>query len=69
MNLLAEAEAPMARRQAMFAAVFDVATVLAFYTMAESKGLSDLLDARSDERLPVWRKVKSLTSVWRRSSA
>ena len=68
MNLLAEAEAPMARRLATFAAVLGVATVLAFYTMAKSKGLSDFLDAWSDERLSVWMKVKSLTSVWRRSS-
>ena len=68
MNLLAEAEAPMGRRLAIFVAVFGVTTVLTFYTMAKSKGLSDFLDALSDERLSVWMKVKSLGSVWRRGS-
>ena len=68
MNLLAEAEAPLGRRLATFAVVFIVTTVLTFYTMARSKGLSDFVDALSDERLSVWVKVKSLASVWRRGS-
>jgi uncharacterized protein YbdZ (MbtH family) len=68
MNLLAEAEAPMGRRLAIFVLVFGVTTVLTFYTMAKSKGLSDFLDALSDERLSVWMKVKSLAAVWRRGN-
>jgi hypothetical protein len=48
--------------------VFGVTTVLTFYTMAKSKGLSDFLDALSDERLSVWMKVKSLAAVWRRGN-
>ena len=58
----------MSRRLAIFAVVFIVTTVLTCYTMARSKGLSDFLDALSDERLSVWMKVKSLASVWRRGS-
>jgi hypothetical protein len=34
--------------------------------MAKSKGLSDFLDALSDERLSWWMKTKALASVWRR---
>ncbi len=40
--------------------------VLTFYTMAKSKGLSDFLDAVSDERLTAWQKLKALAGVWRR---
>jgi len=68
MNLLAEAEAPLGRRLAIFALVFGVTEELTFYTMAKSKRLSDFLDALSDERLSVWMKVKSLAFVWRRGS-
>ena len=41
---------------------------LTAYTMAKSKGLSDFLDALSDERLSLWMKVKALAAVWRRRS-
>jgi len=66
MNLLAEAEAPLPRKLAIFAGVFVLTTILTFYTIAKSKRLSDFLDALSDERLTVWEKVKSLAAVWRR---
>ena len=66
MNLLAEADAPMARKLWIFAVVFVLTTVLTFYTMGKSKGLSDFLDALSDERLSVWAKLKVLAAVWRR---
>jgi hypothetical protein len=68
MNLLAEADAPMERKLWIFAVVFVLTTVLTFYTMGKSKGLSDFLDALSDERLSVWQKLKVLAAVWRRSS-
>jgi hypothetical protein len=35
--------------------------------MGKSKGLSDFLDALSDERLSTWQKLKVLAAVWRRS--
>ena len=66
MNLLAEAEAPLNRKIWIFALTIAFTTVLTFYTMAKSKGLSDFLDALSDERLSVWMKVKSFRAVWRR---
>jgi hypothetical protein len=67
MNLLAEADAPMSRKLWIFVVVFVFTTVLTFYTMGKSKGLSDFLDALSDEKLSVWAKTKVLAAVWRRS--
>jgi len=66
MNLLAEADAPLPRKLLWFGVVFVLTTALTFYTMAKSKGLSDFLDALSDERLPAWSKFKALLAVWRR---
>ncbi len=66
MNLLAEAEAPLARRLLIFALVFTATAALTIYTMSKSKGLSDFLDALSDERLGVWQKFKAFLGVWRR---
>jgi hypothetical protein len=66
MNLLAEAEAPVAQRLAWFGAVFIVAASLTVYTMVKSKRLSDFLDVLSDERLGAWTKVKAFGEVWRR---
>ena len=68
MNLLAEADAPLGRKLAIFAAVFVTTAMLTLYTMSKSKGLSDFLDALSDERLSVWMKVKALAGVWRRGA-
>ena len=68
MNLLAEADASAVRKLVIFGVVFVLTTVLTFYTMSKSKGLSDFLDALSDERLSVWMKVKALAGVWRRTS-
>ncbi len=67
MNLLAEADAPMSRKLVIFTITFAITTSLTFYTMSKSKGLSDFLDALSDERLSPWMKLKALGSVWRRS--
>jgi len=51
-----------------FVAVFVPTTALTFYTMGKSKGLSDFLDALSDDRLSTWTKFKALAAVWRRPS-
>jgi hypothetical protein len=67
MNLLSEADAPMSRKLVIFAIVFVATTVLTFYTMGKSKGLSDFLDALSNQRLSVWTKLKVLAAVWRRN--
>ncbi len=66
MNLLAEAEAPLTHRLALFGVVFAATAALTVYTMAKSKRLSDFLDALSDERLSAWNKARALGAVWRR---
>jgi hypothetical protein len=69
MNLLSEADAPLGQRLLWFGVVFAATAALTIYTMVKSKGLSDFLDALSDERLTAWMKVKALASVWRRGGA
>lgn len=66
MNLLAEAEAPLARKLFYFAVVFVLTMLLTFFTISRSKRLSDFLDALSDDRLTVWQKLGALAAVWRR---
>jgi hypothetical protein len=66
MNLIAEADASRWTKLLYFFAVFVPTTVLTFYTMTKSKGLSDFLDALSDDRLSAWVKFKALAAVWRR---
>jgi hypothetical protein len=68
MNLLAEADAPMAQRLALFGVVFVATASLTVYTMIKSKRLSDFLDALSDERLSAWNKVRAFVGVWRRGA-
>lgn len=65
MNLLAEAEAPLAQRLLMFVGVAGATAGLTLYTMAKSKRLSDFLDALSDDRLTLWAKLRALGAVWR----
>jgi hypothetical protein len=64
MNLLAEADASMARKLWIFTVVFVITTVMTVYTMSKSKRLSDFLDALSDENLSAWSKCKALVAVW-----
>ncbi len=66
MNLLAEADAPLAKKLLIFGVVFVLTTALTIYTMSKSKRLSDFLDDLSDERLSAWMKLKSLAGVWLR---
>lgn len=64
MNLLSEADAPLAERVLVFLLTLSVAIGLTIYTMVKSKRLSDFLDALSDERLSAWQKFKALLAVW-----
>ena len=66
MNLIAEADASRGTKILYFLLIFTFTTGLTFYTMTKSKGLSDFLDALSDEKLTVWAKLKALAAVWRR---
>ena len=65
MNLIAEADAPLSRRLLIFAAVFIVTLLLTAYTINKSKGLSDFLDALSDDRMSFWNRVKIFLAIWR----
>ncbi len=65
MNLIAEADASRGTKLVYFLIVFGLTTMPTFYTMGKSKGLSDFLDALSDEKLSVWAKAKALAGVWR----
>jgi hypothetical protein len=69
MNLLAEADAPLAHKLTVFAIVFVATTVLTVYTMVKSKRLSDFLDVLSDERASVRQKCLAFAAVWRRSDS
>jgi hypothetical protein len=66
MNLLAESEAPMGQRVAVFALTLCVTVGITVVTIVKSKRLSDFLDALSDERLSALDKIKSLAAVWTR---
>ena len=68
MNRLAEADAPLARKLWIFAITVVLTTVLTFYTMGKSKGLSDFLDALSNQHLSVSARLQALAGVWRRSA-
>jgi hypothetical protein len=66
MNLIAEADSPLAQRLLYFFVVLAGAAALTLYSVAKSKRLSDFLDALSDERLPAKAKLHALLEVWRR---
>jgi hypothetical protein len=66
MNLIAEPDAPPARKLLYFALVFVPTILLTCYTIVKSKRLSDFLDALSDERLTLPQKLGTLAAVWGR---
>jgi hypothetical protein len=68
MNLLSEADAPLAVKTGYFVLVFGLTVVLTMYTMVKSKRLSDFLDVVSDERVPTWHKLKAFFAVWGRGN-
>jgi hypothetical protein len=65
MNLLAEADSPLAERVLFFLIVLAGATALTFYTVVKSKRMSDFLDVLSDERVPIKAKFAALLDIWR----
>ncbi|WP_228720711.1 CorA family divalent cation transporter [Nitrogeniibacter mangrovi] len=66
MNILElDGLSPVARTL-YFLVIFAGMTWLTFYTVMKSKGLSDFLDALSDERVSIGRKLGALLGVWRR---
>lgn len=65
MNLLAEADAPLASKLGYFSAVLLGAAVLTLFTIAKSKPLSDFLEALSDSNVGTWAAFVSLRRLWR----
>jgi hypothetical protein len=47
--------------------VFVPVAALTFYTAAKSQRLTEFLEAVSDRRLPLRRKLAALVRVWRRT--
>lgn len=68
MNLLAEADNPLAVKIAYFILVFVPTLALILYVISKSKRLSEFLDALSDERLRGGQKLGMLRQVWRRGA-
>jgi hypothetical protein len=66
MNLIAEAENPLAVKLFYFALVFIPTVLLLVYTIVKSKRLSDFFEALSDERLGARDKLRTLLGVWAR---
>jgi Mg2+ and Co2+ transporter CorA len=64
MNLIAEADRPLAIKLLFFVLVFVPSTALVLYAVAKSKGLSEALETLSDERAAPGEKVRAFTSVW-----
>lgn len=66
MNLISEADAPLGAKVLWFVAVTAAIGLLTLYTLLKSRGLSDFLDALSDEDLTTRAKIGALLDVWRR---
>jgi hypothetical protein len=65
MNIIAEADAPLATRWTYFVAVLLATGALTIFTVVKSKQLSDLMDALSDDRLSFRQRLTALGRVWR----
>jgi hypothetical protein len=65
MNLIAEADNPLATKLGYFLMIFVPIIALTLYTVYKSKRLSEFLEALSDERLGSADRLKILASVWR----
>jgi hypothetical protein len=67
MNIFDFGHAPVAERLLLFGVVFVPVAALTFYTAAKSQRLTEFLEAVSDRRLPLRRKLAALVRVWRRT--
>ena len=65
MNLIAAAESSLLDRALLFVLLFVPTLGLVLYTVVKSKRLSGLLEALSDERMPLRAKMVALVDVWR----
>jgi hypothetical protein len=69
MNLLAEADQPLAAKVLFFLLVLVPVTALIIYAIAKSKRLSFFLEAMSNERMDGRGKLQALLAVWPRRAA
>jgi hypothetical protein len=65
MNLIADADAPLASRVIFFGVVLILTGWITLYTIVKSKRLSDVLDALSDDRLTTKAKMLAIWAAWR----
>ena len=65
MNLLALTEASLLVKFGYFLLVLVPTCTITYYTILKSKRLSDMLEAISDEKLPVAAKLRAVANVWR----
>jgi len=66
MNLIAEADQPLAAKILYFMLVFIPTAFLLVYTVVKSKRLSDFFEVLSDERISAGRKAAAFAAVWAR---
>jgi hypothetical protein len=64
MNLIAEADQPLAIKALFFVLVLIPVTALIIYAIAKSKRLSFFLEAMSNERMDGRGKLQALLAVW-----
>lgn len=69
MNLIAEADQPLAIKVLFFVLVLIPVTALIIYAIAKSKRLSFFLEAMSNERMGGRQKLQALLAVWPRRRA
>jgi hypothetical protein len=69
MNLIAAADHPLPTKIAYFLLVLIPSLAFILYAVAKSKGLSDFLDAMSDERLGSAQKLGVFLGVWKHKRA
>jgi len=67
MNLIAEADAPIATRLTYFFVVMLVVTLLMLLSILKSKQLSDAMDVLSDDQKSLRTRLASLGTAWKRS--
>ena len=68
MNLIAEADNPLAIKLLYFLLVFVPVTALLVYTVVKSRRLADFFETVSDDRATVRRKWQSFAQVWERKT-
>jgi multisubunit Na+/H+ antiporter MnhG subunit len=66
MNLLAWAEHPTELRVLAFLLVLILTSAVTLYTVAKSRGLSEFMDALSDDQVSWRAKMKAFQNVWRK---